>query len=333
MNNMEEMLQENLLSTFKLYPTTIQDTILRVISDRLGRLYSDADQFTDVVLSPGTDRYDIVQAKAAQYNFDIRSEASFSEQVKLLNSIYEIYSKRGSVDSIERMWKYYGGDLPKNVKIEVPAEGIFRYSVSPWSGTHRLQDGNYYRPGVYNISVEGDYDLDALRDFVTKELLTAGTSVNFLKRTILDFDPDGVGLDADEVRERTILDTLSFVSTDRTGLTWSSSSPFFTWSGQPNLFVDITHVREIGNVYIGDIIPYDLFQYTTKTTLGIVHDGPTRRSTLIDTDIFLGYTYEEEKYPLERHLYDNEGNEIVNPSPFPGYFILGHTLLGEVINK
>lgn len=332
--DMHDLVSKKIITTFKKYPTTVQDTILRIIGDELQETYDLTDEFTDIMLSPDSLRPDIIKAKAKQYNFDIREEASLSEQIKLLDAINVIHSKRGSIESIENMWKYYGGNLPKNVKVEIPAQSIFRYSISKLSGSDKFQDNSYYRSGVYNINVEGDYDLNSLREFVNKELVAAGTRVNYIKR-IPSVIPKGneSSMAVDTVYSDYILSTLSLVSLSITGLTWSSFSQYKTWSGRAEIFVDISKTYEIGTIKICNIIPLDLLQYSEKSKLVIASISNISKLNITTyKSIETICTPTNVQSPADQHLYDTEGNEIKTNSKYPGYFVLGSTLLSEVIN-
>lgn len=332
--DMHYVVEKNLISSFKRYSTTVQDTILRIIGERLQETYDLTDSFTDILLEPDASRPDIIKAKSKQYNFDLRDEAALSEHIKLLEAINQIYSKRGSIDSIEHMWKYYGGNLPKDVKISIPANDIFRYNISKWSGSHKFQDDSYYRSGVYNININGDYDVNALREFVNKEFVAAGTEVYYNKFISSYISGTDYGsLYASKVIKRTILDTTSLVSYVKSGLIWSMYSPYKTWSGRPNLFIDISRVFEI-NVSFGDIIVYDISIIAGKGTYVIVTSNDVCwESTLISITNITVCTPTTNNYIVEKHFYDIEGNEITSNTSYPGYFVLGETLLGEVIKQ
>lgn len=332
--DIHDIINKKLITSFKRYPTTVQDTILRIAGDRLQETYNLTEDFTEIMLQPDRLRPDIVKAKAKQYNFDIREEASLSEQIKLLEAINAIHSKRGSVESIENMWLYYGGNLPKNVKIEIPAQNIFRYNISKFSGQDVFQDNNYYRPGVYNINIEGDYDLKTLRDFINKEFVAAGTKVNYIKRipsAILDGDESSLSVDT--IYSDYILYTRSIVSLNKSGLIWSVQSRPETWSGKANIFVDISKTYELDQVQLNTIIPLDLYQYVAKDTFVVASISTTIKNIIIYYKLSAICTLETMLGSFDQHFYDTEGNEIKTDSKYPGYFILGVTKLGEVINK
>lgn len=135
MANIREFIQSHLLAPLKQYPTVIQDTMLDIIADNLEKLYEYTWRFPEIV-SPNSSRLDILKAIADQFVFTVREDADIEEQINILNNILYVYNRRGSIDTIEHMWKYYGGTLPKDVKVIIPSYNLFRYSISPLSGTH-----------------------------------------------------------------------------------------------------------------------------------------------------------------------------------------------------
>lgn len=331
MSTINEYLYKYLLPVLKAYPTAVQETILKIIEDRLGITYSDIINFSDTILDPKSDRYDIVKAKASQYDFNINKLSPVNEQIKLLNSINDIYSLRGSVDSIENMWKYYGGDLPKNVKVSIPSYDIFRYSVSKLSGTHRFQDSQYYRPGIYNITIDDEYNLDDIRDFIIKELVAAGTNIIFNKQMFSILD-DEAGLYRDTIYEDTLIKRESYVNLTHTGLTWSVLSISDTWSGLPDIFVDIRRLYYLTLVEISNIIPLDLelIPILSKEVRLVSYDNFYELDILYINNL-LSCTEKDKNLKLSVHYYDENKEEILPNENYPGYFILAETNLGEVI--
>lgn len=295
---MDEYVYDKLLKIFNKYPTSIQDTILHIISIRLRELYASIDEFPKDVLNPGKEHYDMLLAKAEQFDYDINGKYSLSEQIALLNSIYNTYSKRGSIDSIENMWKYYGGNLPKEVTVTIPAYEIFRYSVSALSGTHRFQDNLYYRSGVYTINIEGSYNIDDIRDFIVKELVAAGTSVNFHRINPLDFSSGNAAMKSDTVYQSTTIYMDLTAALNRTGLTWSVHSPKMTWSGSSNLLVSITVLidlemdmafymlaeRGLKYDYTKSIYTYIPMAHTHNKRTEIISDATVYFDTLVYAD-------------------------------------------------
>lgn len=140
MADIKHFLVTHLLEPLKQYPTVIQDTMIEIIAQKLQLLYDYAAKFPEI-LSPNQSRMDILQAIADQFLFTVREDADIQEQVDILDHILYVYSKRGSIDTIENMWKYYGGKLPKDVKVIIPSYNLFRYSISKLSGTHRFING------------------------------------------------------------------------------------------------------------------------------------------------------------------------------------------------
>ena len=128
MANIRTYIESQLLDPLKRYPTKIQDTLLQIITDRIEELYTYTLKFPEII-TPNAQRLDIVAAICEQFKFSIREEAELEEQLRILENILYVYRRRGSVDSIENMWKYYGGNLPKNIKIRIPAYNLFRYSL------------------------------------------------------------------------------------------------------------------------------------------------------------------------------------------------------------
>lgn len=331
--DMRQLLRDNLISTFKSYPTTVQDTLLEIIGGRLQEAYDGASNFTDNLLDISLQRPDIIQAKAAQHDFHIRDEASLSEQLSILNGIEEVYSKRGSIDTIENMYKYYGGNLPKDIVLEIPAHHLFRYSISKLSGKEPFQDGLYYRSGVYTINIEGEYDLREIRQFILDELVAAGIEVGFNKIMYMDISstPEG-SMYRDSLYEHTHIFMENLVNMNRTGLEWNKFSVGMRWSGKPNLFVDIRLLYELDPIFLGHMKAHDV-EITPSTSDFVVLDTMFRTYELdvLHKDIEVSSTPPSNDSIVRIHLYDDEGNEKTPDSTYPGYFVFNKTLLGEVI--
>lgn len=328
----EDAVYNKLINTFKKYPTAIQDTLLRLITIRLQELYTQIDLFPDILLGDDNKRYDILQAKAEQFDFNINNEYSLSEQIKLLNKIYYIYSKRGSIESIEHMWKYYGGNLPKDVTVTIPANELFRYSISKLSGTHRFEDGVYYRAGVYTIVIDGDYDLDSLREFVLQELVTAGRRVYFNKRIfsyLLDGD-DG-SFASDNIWSNVLIKWCDLITITKSGLMWSVNNKPYTWSGSPDLFVDIRWLIYLDAI-VFQYIPDDIeIGYTIIPYVRYTFRDPYKDTWILNY-IDAICTPIEDQYNSIIHYFDINGEEKEH-GEFSGYFVLGVTNLKEVINR
>ena len=179
MSYIREYLKKHLLSPLKQYPTIIQETLIELIIQKLEKLYEYTILFPEIV-SPDKSRLDIVRVIANQFLFTIREEADLQEQIDILDNILYVYSKRGSIDTIENMWKYYGGDLPKDVQVIIPTYNLFRYSISPFSYTHVFQDSEINRPGVYEVRLTNNtYPIPKLQEFMLKELVAAGNRIYF----------------------------------------------------------------------------------------------------------------------------------------------------------
>ena len=140
MADIKPFILNHLLEPLKNYPTIIQDTMIELIAQKLQLLYEYTIQFPEIV-SPTQTRMDILQAIADQFLFTVRDDADIQEQIDILDRILYVYNRRGSIDTIENMWKYYGGTLPKNVKVIIPSYNLFRYSISRLSGTHKFING------------------------------------------------------------------------------------------------------------------------------------------------------------------------------------------------
>lgn len=326
-DKMYELLCNKLINTFKKYPTAIQDTLLRLIAIRLNELNTQLENFSEEILVSHKDSYDILKAKAAQFDYDINTKYSLSEQINLLNSIYTIYSKRGSVDSIKHMWKYYGRDLPKNVEIQIPAAELFRYSISKLSGTHKFQDGVYYRAGVYTIVIDGEYDLDQVREFVLNELVTAGRKVNFNKKIFSYLLGD---LSADTIICDRLISRFSVVSILKTGLIWSTNSKPYMWSGSANLLIDIARIFTIDKINFNYIVDEIERNATTALVVKFLSYYNIYKDDLLLTNKFTLCTNIGIQKDSSIHYYDSFGNEK-QLSEYPGYFIIGSTKLREVI--
>lgn len=182
MTNIREYVLNNLLDPLKVYPTDVQNALIEMMIQRLEELYDLIVQFPEIIL-PYEDRMDIVKVICAQFRFTIPEESDLLEQLSILESIIEVYQKRGSIDTIENMWVYYGGKLPKKVTVSIPSYNLFRYSISPYSTVYFYPDGQYKRTGVLDVIIEDD-DLQMTRDeilaFLHKELIPAGTLVNLI---------------------------------------------------------------------------------------------------------------------------------------------------------
>lgn len=154
MANISDYIKSNLLEPLKRHSTAIQDTMIELIAQKLQELYDYAVKFPEII-TPDKNRLDILKAIADQFLFAIRDDADIEEQISILENILHVYNKRGSIDTIENMWRYYGGKLPKDVEVVIPSYNLFRYSISALSGTHVFQDG-----GALSITVDTPAPVD-----------------------------------------------------------------------------------------------------------------------------------------------------------------------------
>lgn len=182
MSVIRDYVLKNLLDPLKVYPTDVQNALIEIMIDRLEDLYQLIVEFPEII-SPSEDKLDILKVICAQFKYSIPEGSDIQEQIGILESIIEVYRRRGSVDTIENMWKYYGGTLPKQVRVSVPSYNLFRYSVTPYSTIYFYPDGQYKRTGVLDITVSDDELLmtrEQLLEFLYKELIPAGTLVNLI---------------------------------------------------------------------------------------------------------------------------------------------------------
>ena len=323
---MYQLLYSSLINSFQALPTTIQDTLLRIISIRLRELYAQIQRIPEELLQPS--RYDMLKAKAAQVAWDIDNKHSLLEQKDLLESIFEIYKKRGSIESIENMWLYYGRDLPKDVNVSIPLYNIFRYSISKWSGKDKFQDGVHYRAGVFTITIKDDYDLDQVRDLVMTELVTAGRKVNFLKEIWLSTLDGYIDFSADEVKTDYLIDIQMLTALQKFGLIWSEQSVSRTWSGKANILIDIARLMYI------DLVQY-IYHPISDIDARLLRDAIARYfSENAWTDHLVSIKPQvkfESDDPAQYYIryYDKDGN-MLEPAAYGGYFILSESKLGTM---
>lgn len=333
MSNIRDIVHDRILDAIKRYPTTVSDTILEIIASRLEEIYWTTHHFPELI-NPNQDRYDIMRAMASQYDYDMRVLTPLSEQTSLLESILELYRRRGSYDTIINMRKYYGGDLPEFVTLKIPSEQLFTYSVSELSGRDVFPDGEYNRYGVYEVILYDEYDTSVLREFLLNELVSAGNKLYFSKHLTMYGDTESdkwvkysewiIGSPMYVFR---YLEIAKFLS----GLTYSNISPSQTWSGKRNLFIEITQVFELGPLYldtfniVDQLIHVDFFRSITA----VYRDWKV--NTLLNTwnYDYADYTDYTDESSSEQHLYDSNGNPL--DSEYPGFFILGASKLGGAV--
>lgn len=340
MADIKPFLLNHLLEPLKQYPTVIQDTMIEIIAQKLQRLYDYTIQFPEIV-SPNQSRMDILQAIADQFLFTVREDADIQEQVDILNNILYVYNKRGSIDTIENMWKYYGGDLPKDVKVIIPSYNLFRYSISKLSGTHVFQDNNINRTGVYEIRLTNNtYPIPDLKEFLLKELVAAGNYIYFTNTLHLDVTSEKEDSSYYKylVSTENLIDIQLSILKSHQGFTWSGLNPLSrnsedsAWSGRGSIFLELTKILDMNLI--------DLSTYTPYGSLGIIINilpnisevvystFISKRDTLYRNE-FLYCTPADSLLLITRYLYNSHG-EVIN-SDYPGYFILGKSLLGEEV--
>lgn len=340
MADIKPFLVSHLLEPLKQYPTIIQDTMIEIIAQKLQLLYDYTIEFPEII-SPNQSRMDILQAIADQFLFTVREDADIQEQLDILDNILYVYSRRGSIDTIENMWKYYGGDLPKDVKVVIPSYNLFRYSISKLSGTHVFQDNVFNRTGVYEIRLTNNiYPIPDLKEFLIKELVAAGNYIYFTNTMHLDITSSAelsnhykyLVLSEDFLQiELTILKS-------HQGLTWSGINPLSrksedsAWSGRGSIYLELTKLLDLDLVDLSTYVPYNslgILINILPTISEIVYSIGVLEDTKLDLSAFLYCTPEDSSYYIARYLYNSQG-EIIN-SKYPGYFILGESLLGEEV--
>lgn len=366
MADIRSFIQAHLLEPLKHYPTVIQDTMIELIIQKLQTLYDYTLEFPEI-LSPNTSRLDILKVIADQFLFTVREDADIEEQVAILDNILYVYSKRGSIDTIENMWKYYGGTLPKDVKVIIPSYKLFRYSVSKLSGTHVFQDNTVNRTGVYEVRLTNNtYPIPDLKEFMIKELVAAGNYIYFTNEIHSDISSSSEM--SENYKYLVYPETLVHLQLDvlkvNQGFTWSGyntlskKSEDSAWSGRGAIFLELTKMinlqsdlDEYGNrsdsIYLADYNPDLLgFYLTTINVVGgieIVESEDLRSSRTyalykewkvrynheILINSFMYCTPSNSTPYIANYLYNSQGNLI--ESNFPGYFILGESLLGEEV--
>lgn len=337
MANIRTYIESQLLDPLKRYPTKIQDTLLQIITDRIEELYTYTLKFPEII-TPNAQRLDIVAAICEQFKFSIREEAELEEQLRILENILYVYRRRGSVDSIENMWKYYGGNLPKNIKIRIPAYNLFRYTLSSWSGKDVFQDNLNNRTGVYEVLlINSNYSIPDLKEFMLRELVAAGNKIYFTNN--IYFDLTSIAGSAHyiyECRKHTFVKKEYSVDASRAGLRWSglgklsTNNTKNTWSSKLNLFLELTQIIDLGLVEINTYNPLDIIRtYITDYDVIVFRTSYVYEETYLQRRHSAFCTPLTEEYPLTRNLYNEQGNLIT--SRYPGYFVLAETLLGEEV--
>lgn len=328
-----EYIQDQLLNPFREHPTNIQNTLIEIITQRLEKLYDLTVEFPEIV-SPNQNRLDILKAIADQFLFNIRQEADIQEQIDILDNILYVYTKRGSLDTIENMWKYYGGDLPKDIKVIIPSERVFRYSRSPLSGTHVFQDGKTNRTGTYEVRLtNSNYPIDKLRDFMINELAAAGNYfyfTNALSVQVLEgnYSHYRYDIDTDYLHE-----IQSYIPQKDHGLKWSGYTRLDckdfdpTWSGKMDVILYLSTMFPL--IYI-DESDFDLNVSEVSQAPFSKVEFPTYEAETFYENIYNLVPTAYEYNPTIQSKFQDENGE-----DYPigeGYFVLGKSLLGTNLN-
>lgn len=340
MSDIRPFIFENLLQPLKQYPTIIQDTMLEIIAQKLQSLYDYTIEFPEIV-SPNQSRLDILQAIADQFLFTVRNDADIQEQIDILDNILYVYSRRGSIDTIENMWKYYGGKLPKDVKVIIPAYNLFRYSISKLSGTHVFQDNKTNRTGVYEIRLTNNtYPIPDLREFLINELVAAGNYIYFTNTLYMDITSLNEYSNNYKyiVTKDDLIQIQLSVLKSHQGLTWSGINPLSknsedsAWSGRGSIYLEVIKSVDLNLVNLSTYTPYNslgVYMDIIPTISEIIYSIKINKKYEIHRKDFLYCTINDSSLYISRYLYNSQG-EIIN-SDYPGYFILGKSLLGEEV--
>ena len=353
MADIRSYIKSNILEPLKSSPTIIQDTMLEIMTDRLVELYEYSWRFPEI-LSPNQNRLDILKAIADQFLFTIREEADIQEQVDILDNILYVYNRRGSIDTIENMWKYYGGDLPKDVQVVIPSYDLFRYSISALSGTHKFLKGKdtssdsgrvdrtVNSPGVYEIRlINNTYPIPDLREFLLSELVAAGNEIFFTNDVHLDILSKDASVNPYyyKVMNESLVEIQLEAMNQVQGLTFSGYNNHYlddrgnnsAWSGGENIYLSLLFLLDLSLVKLNTYLIHDL-ELQTSTSNNIRYSIKILEKSYISSERYLYCTPSTSAIFIARNLYDEQG-EIINPgnSLYPGYFILGESLLGEEV--
>ena len=339
MSRVRDYFKSQLLPPLKSYPTVIQNTLVEIIIQRLEELYEYTLAFPQII-SPSSNRLEVLQAITQQFLFDIKDEAKLQEQLDILEHILYVFRRRGSLDTIENMWKYYGGDLPKEVQVYIPSNDLFRYSISSWSGKHVFQDEGKHRTGTYEIRlINNTYDITKLKEFMLKELVAAGNLIYFTNICHIDINPEDLSTNpfVYKVYKYTWYYIKMYVEAfEIRGFTWSNlNSPFpdesnprtaSQWSGRYISQIVLTYLLNIPSASF--LYDPDEFFITYFPSSAIVKIPMWVTTYTLHNVKSIAYCTPSTDYTqLIRYLYDSDGNLIT--SNYPGYFIVGDTLLGR----
>lgn len=346
MSVIREYVESQLIEPLKNYPTTIQDTLLSIIISRLEELYEYTKKFPEII-SPNSTRIDIMQAILNQFQFSLREEADIYEQVSILDNILHVYNKRGSIDTIENMWKYYGGDLPKEIKVNIPSYHLFRHSISSFSGTDvYIEPEGDNRPGVYEIILHNNhYPIDKLKEFMLRELVAAGNRIYFSNSLYSILTGDDAAYEYNVYKNNKNIIEMSIVSYKR-GLVFSGLGAFSAknrysyLSGKEDLLLELKYLSAIGTPDLGILLLSEYIPYNVERVLNTIlsaryemelhnMDEYSHIPRYLRYYLETSYTPEEYNPVIMRYLYNKDGDPV--SSTFPGYFVLGETLLGNEV--
>lgn len=339
--SIRDFIQSQLLEPLKRYPTVQQDTMIELITQKLEELYELTVRFPEII-APNKYRLDVLKVIADQFVFAVREDADLQEQLDILDHILYVYNRRGSIDTIENMWKYYGGKLPRDVKVNIPSYNLFRYSISTWSGKDVFQDNSINRTGVYEIRLTNNtYPIPDLKEFLIKELVAAGNYIYFTNTLHMDLTEDNELSEYNYkyiVYEDTYINLQLAVLKSHQGLNWSGINPLSrksedsAWSGRPSIFLELTHTLELGYLKVSDYAPYENLGFTVAklpTIDGVIYTTKLYKNTLFCIEHHVYSTPQDYQPDIARYFYNKSGELIT--SSYPGYFIIGETLLGKEI--
>lgn len=343
MSVVRSFIENQLLEPLKRYPTVIQDTIIELMIEKLETLYEYTLRFPEIV-SPNMGRLDILKAIADQFLFTVRNDADLQEQIDILNNILYVYSRRGSIDTIENMWKYYGGTLPKDVKVIIPSYNLFRYSLSKLSGTHRFandpdqtKQGDFYRTGVYEVRLtNSNYPIPDLKRFMLDELVAAGNRIFFTNSLHMESLSGEYSTNPYQynVLENTIL-YVQMIAPRRSsrGIFLSGVSPLDSmkqdsrWSGSMNVFFELIMMLDLMKcTFYYTPLHMEVLPMQSMTTM---YNYRIMKNTVRHIEDILYCTSEYSVTDIYRYLYNSQ-DELID-SPYPGYFVLKKSLLGREI--
>ena len=332
-------IQTHLLEPLKLYPTRIQDTMIEMITQKLMTLYEYTYRFPEIV-SPNQSRLDILKAIADQFLFTVRDDADIQEQIDILTNILYVYNRRGSIDTIENMWEYYGGTLPKEVKVIIPSYNLFRYSISKLSGTHVFQDDEENRTGTYEIRLTNNtYPIPELKQFLIKELVAAGNRIYFTNSLLMSLLSSlDNSYKYEVIEDDTFYIQMQAVDSESRGLKLSGKYHFghkgdnTKWSGRKVLQLEVDLLKSLGSIGLDSYKLYDslgIVVFRLPSISSILYRLSVSQRDELSVNSLLYCTSSNPEMYLSRNLYDSQGEIVENQ--YSGYFIVGKSLLGEEV--